>query len=117
MMASVPAEPGSSALAAALEWISSLLTGSLATSIGVIAIAGVGFAMLNGRLAWREGARVVLGCFVLFGAGALSAGLIGLARTEAEPPAVQPATQPPPAPAPLTSQPAFDPYAGASVPN
>lgn len=115
MMVAVPQDPGPFALPAALEWIAALLTGSLATSIGVIAIAGVGFAMLAGQVSWRDGARVVLGCFVLFGAGALSAGLMGLAWGETEQAEVQSPAQPPPAP--LASQPVFDPYAGASVPN
>lgn len=117
MMALVPAQPGPSALSAALQWMAGLLTGSLATSIGVIAIAGVGFAMLAGRVSWRDGARVVVGCFVLFGAGTLSSGLIGLARYRATETQMQSPAAPPSAPAPLASQPVFDPYAGASVPN
>jgi type IV secretion system protein VirB2 len=41
----------------------------------VIAIAGVGFMMLTGRLNWRYGATVILGCFIIFGASALVAGI------------------------------------------
>lgn len=117
MMPGPTPEPGSSALPAALEWIAALLTGSLATSIGAIAVAGVGLAMLAGRAAWRDGARVVLGCFVLFGAATLSAGLIGLARDRDDPAGVRTIARPPLPPEPAMTQPSFDPYAGASVPN
>jgi type IV secretion system protein VirB2 len=41
----------------------------------VIAIASVGFMMLTGRMDWRYGATVIMGCFILFGAGAIVAGI------------------------------------------
>jgi type IV secretion system protein VirB2 len=31
--------------------------------------------MLTGRMNWRHGVTVILGCFVLFGAGAIVAGI------------------------------------------
>ncbi|MDR3401427.1 MAG: FG-GAP-like repeat-containing protein [Chthoniobacter sp.] len=51
-----------------------------ATRTGVIDLAGggpaepvgvVGFMMLTGRLNWRYGATVILGCFILFGAASI----------------------------------------------
>ena len=49
--------------------------GTVATVAAVIAIASVGFMMLTGRINWRHGATVILGCFVLFGASAIVAGI------------------------------------------
>ena len=44
-------------------------------SVAVIAVAMVGFMMLTGRLNWRFGATVIIGCFILFGAAAIVSGI------------------------------------------
>ena len=49
--------------------------GNVATAAAVIAIGVIGFMMLTGRMDWRRGVVVVLGCFVLFGAAAIVAGI------------------------------------------
>ena len=41
----------------------------------MIAVATVGFMMLTGRMNWRYGATVILGCFILFGASSIVAGI------------------------------------------
>ena len=41
----------------------------------LIAVAMVGFMMLTGRMNWRFGATVIIGCFILFGAGTIVAGI------------------------------------------
>jgi len=51
------------------------LLGTFATVAAVIAIAAVGFMMLTGRINWRHGAVVVLGCFILFGAASIVGGI------------------------------------------
>ena len=66
---------GSNVVVGALTWVQGTLLGTVATVAAVIAIAAVGFMMLTGRLNWRYGATVILGCFVLFGAGAIVAGI------------------------------------------
>jgi type IV secretion system protein VirB2 len=43
--------------------------------VAVIAVAMVGFMMLTGRMNWRFGATVILGCFILFGAASIVAGI------------------------------------------
>jgi type IV secretion system protein VirB2 len=53
--------------------------GTVATVAAVIAVAAVGFMMLTGRVNWRHGAVVVLGCFILFGAASIVAGIRGAA--------------------------------------
>lgn len=74
--AQVQADPaGSGPILAALSWVQGTLLGNVATAVGVIAIAMVGFMMLTGRINWRAGATVVLGCFVLFGATTIVAGI------------------------------------------
>jgi type IV secretion system protein VirB2 len=70
---------GSSALIAALDWVQGTLLGNLATSAAVIAVAVVGFLMLTGRMDWRRGLTVVVGCFIVFGAVSIVAGIRSLA--------------------------------------
>jgi type IV secretory pathway VirB2 component (pilin) len=109
-----PAEP---VLGTSSSWIEGVLGGTLATSLCVIAIAILGLLLLVGRLRVRRSTEVVLGCFLLLGAGLLAVQLQqlagGIAGTEdgggeqiIVPPA-QPTQAPPPA--------NFDPYAGASL--
>ena len=38
-------------------------------------MAAVGFMMLTGRMNWRFGATVIIGVFILFGAGAIVSGI------------------------------------------
>jgi type IV secretory pathway VirB2 component (pilin) len=71
---------GSSPLLAALEWVQGTLLGNLATTAAVIAVAIVGFLMLTGRIEWRRGLTVVVGCFIIFGATAIVAGIRTLAE-------------------------------------
>src|SRR5882724_10503829 len=70
---------GSSPLIAALDWVQGTLLGNLATAAAVIAVAAVGFMMLTGRMDWRRGLTVVLGCFIIFGAVSIVAGIRSLA--------------------------------------
>jgi type IV secretion system protein VirB2 len=66
---------GSGAIVGALHWIEGTLLGTVATVAAVIAVAAVGFLMLTGRMNWRYGAVVILGCFILFGAASIVAGI------------------------------------------
>ena len=66
---------GSGPIVAALMWLQGTLLGNVATAVAVIAVAMVGFMMLTGRMNWRFGATVIIGCFVLFGAGAIVSGI------------------------------------------
>jgi type IV secretion system protein VirB2 len=66
---------GSGPIVAALGWLQGTLLGNVATAIAVMAVAAVGFMMLTGRLNWRFGATVIVGCFILFGAGAIVSGI------------------------------------------
>lgn len=67
--------PGSGPINNALSWIQGTLLGNLATTAAVIAVAACGFMMLTGRMNWKFGATVVMGCFVLFGSAAIVAGI------------------------------------------
>ena len=66
---------GSSPLIAALDWVQGTLLGNLATTAAVIAVAAVGFMMLTGRMDWRRGLTVIIGCFIVFGAASIVAGI------------------------------------------
>jgi type IV secretion system protein VirB2 len=72
----VRADPaGSGPIVAALGWLQGTLLGNVATAVAVMAVAAIGFMMLTGRMNWRFGATVIIGCFVLFGAGAIVTGI------------------------------------------
>jgi type IV secretion system protein VirB2 len=62
-------------LVSAVNWMQGTLLGTVATVVAVIAVAAVGFGMLTGRINWRHGAVVILGCFILFGAASIVAGI------------------------------------------
>ena len=66
---------GSGPIVAALGWLQGTLMGNVATAVAVIAVAMVGFMMLTGRMNWRFGATVILGCFILFGAASIVSGI------------------------------------------
>jgi type IV secretory pathway VirB2 component (pilin) len=74
--AQATADPqGSGPIVAALGWLQGTLLGNVATAVAVMAVAAVGFMMLTGRLNWRFGATVIIGCFILFGSSAIVAGI------------------------------------------
>lgn len=112
--ATITADPGQSVFVAAIDWINGLLLGSVGSTIAVIAVALFGFGMLTGRTDFRRGGRVLLGCFILFGASLIARGLMDLAALGGGGEIV---VQEPPPPPPAPSNPQRnDPYAGASVP-
>lgn len=107
----------SGAVANAAGYVERLLQGSLATSIAVLAVAGLGFAMLQGRLSAREGGRILVGCFILFGAPVMAQGLLDLVRYGSGAPAWRdpvPISAPPVMAMPPPPDP--DPYSAAAVP-
>lgn len=66
---------GSGPIVGALAWLQGTLLGTVATVAAIIAVASVGFLMLTGRMNWRYGATVILGCFILFGAASIVGGI------------------------------------------
>ncbi|GAA4647530.1 hypothetical protein GCM10023115_54920 [Pontixanthobacter gangjinensis] len=70
---------GSGPIVAAVGWLQGTLLGNVATAIAVMAVAAIGFMMLTGRMNWRFGATVIIGVFILFGAGTIVAGIQGAA--------------------------------------
>lgn len=71
---------GSGAIVGAVQWLQGTLLGTVATTIAVIAVAFIGLMMLTGRMNWRHGAAVILGCFILFGAASIVAGIQSTAQ-------------------------------------
>ena len=109
------APSGDAAFEGALGWVDAVLFGPVALSLCVIAVALVGMLALTGRLPSRQGLRVVLGCFILFGAPVIAAGLLDSASGLTEP-------QLPPAPVVAQDPPReelppahYDLYASASL--
>lgn len=70
---------GSGPIVGAVDWLQGTLLGNVATAVAVIAVAAVGFLMLTGRINWKYGATVVLGLFILFGAGSIVGGIRSVA--------------------------------------
>jgi type IV secretion system protein VirB2 len=66
---------GAGPIVGALQWLQGTLLGTAATVVAVIAVATVGFLMLAGRMNWRYGATVIIGCFILFGAASIVGGI------------------------------------------
>ncbi|MEP7004417.1 MAG: TrbC/VirB2 family protein [Sphingomonas bacterium] len=112
-----------SVLSAAVSWVQGALLGTIATTIAVIAIGSIGLMMLSGRSVPKRGATAIVGCFILFGASRIAAGLQAMATGSGEVTTTAisrghvEATFPTPIAAPdrPPSQP-YDPYAGAAVP-
>lgn len=68
---------GGDPITSALLFMQSILLGPIATALAVMAVAGVGFMMLTGRMNWRYGATVIIGVFIIFGAPRLVATIAG----------------------------------------
>lgn len=66
---------GSGPILSAVNWLQGTLLGNVATALAVIAVGATGLMMLTGRIDWRRGATVILGCFIVFGAAAIVAGI------------------------------------------
>ena len=106
--------PPSPVLVSASDWVSAALLGTVAISLCVLAVAFIGLLLMAGRLAVRDGLRVVIGCFVLLGAPAIAAGLRGAADEAYSGPPSEVIVQSVPEPALLPPS-TYDPYAGASL--
>ena len=118
IQASLTDPPQQSVILPAIQWIEALLLGNLATIIAIVAVASIGFAMLNGRMDLKRGGGILLGCFILSGASTIANGLRNAAQSadvqySIAAPVPSPTFVRPPQAAAASS---YDPYAGASVP-
>lgn len=113
---------GSDVIATAVQWLQGTLLGSVATALAVIAVAAVGLLLFSGRFDVRRGTQVILGCFILFGASSIAAGIARIAQSGNAPNEMAAALPLPPMYPPRTTNspvPAvpYDPYAGAALPS
>jgi type IV secretory pathway VirB2 component (pilin) len=106
---------GGTPMAESARWIGGVILGEIALGVCVIAVALVGALMLTGRLPLRDGAGIVVGCFVLLTAPVIAVGFVGWGiggfETSA-PPLVEVVIESPRPDLPSAN---FDPYAGASL--
>lgn len=105
----------------ALSWLEGTLTGTIATSIAVLAIASIGLLMLGGRIDVRRSAQVILGCFIIFGASTIASGIHSAIIAGEGGTAVAETDQLPHYPLASPTMPqsvpgGSDPYSGAAVP-
>lgn len=112
---------GSNAFVAAVHWLDGVLLGMFASVIAVIATASIGLLLISGRVDLRRAVQVIMGCFIIFGASAIAAGIIDVLGSGGGSPVPQAASMPPPvyptAPKqPLRANSPYDPYAGAALP-
>jgi len=117
MIAGLPL-PSDSSIVAAAKWLQAAMFGTIATSVAIVAVAALGFLMLQGQLPIRRSATSILGCCLLFAAPVLVTGLGTVVRDLAanEMPVPQAIHPTPPLPlAPDQNPPGYDPYAGASL--
>jgi len=107
---------GGAPMAESARWIEGLMPGEIALGVCGLAVAFIGALMLTGRLPLRDGARVMVGCFVLLGAPVIAAGFVGgrsgVFETRAPAPPVAILIENPRPGLPPAN---FDPYAGASL--
>jgi type IV secretion system protein VirB2 len=111
---------GPSALVVAVRWLEITLLGTIATTTAVICVAWIGVTMLTGRIQVRHCMTTILGCFVLFGASSIAAGIQCAAHGECavaddsvqSRADIAPLAAPPP---PIIIPPRSDPYAGAAI--
>lgn len=80
-LAQVNSPQGSGPILGAVNWVRGTMEGGIATAVAVIAVAFVGFMMLTGRMNWKHGITVIVGCFILFGAATIVGGIQMAART------------------------------------
>lgn len=115
----LPANSGS-AFVTAVHWVEAALTGSIATAVATVAVASLGYLAFMGRMDFRRAAQVVLGCFILFGASLIAAGLQGIASQFSDGTSAPEPSEIATSPVKLPEQnrpairPAHDPYAGAT---
>jgi type IV secretory pathway VirB2 component (pilin) len=103
----------SSALVQSMSWIERLMIGPFAVSLAVIAVAVTGLLMLRGHLPLEATFRLVIGCFIIFGAPAIALGIVNAAQKVALPNTwAGPTSIARPSKPPVT----YDPYAGAATP-
>lgn len=105
-----------SALTQAANWIATLLSGTLTTTIAVVIVGCLGMMLLSGRFQIRRTAQTIVGLFLLFGAADTAASILGFVSNapseEASSISLSQYTTSPESPRP----PVLDPYAGASLP-
>lgn len=100
----------------AVDWIVSLLTGALATTVATLAVASIGFMLLAGHIRIARTARIILGCFILVGAPIIASGLINAIGPAAEQKlAADAMARPPEFETPDEPDGAYKPYPGAAV--
>lgn len=102
------------ALDSAAGWLVQLMTGSVAVTLAVIAVASIGLLLFLGRTDARMAAGVVIGSFVLLGAPVIATALMGFAE-HSESLSARALAQPIVEPRAGLGPSNYDPYAGASL--
>lgn len=115
-----------SSIYGALSWLEGVLFGPIASAIAVLAIVAMGFVLLSGRIDVRRAARLLFGCFIVFGASALAQGILGTFSPRDNGATISQGILPTPPPTPANPEPntapadgainPFDPYGSGKTP-
>ena len=105
-----------SSIYGALSWLEGTLLGPIATAIAVLAIVAMGFVLLSGRIDFRRAARLIFGCFIVFGASALAQGILGTFLAGDNGRVISQGLLPAPPPTPANPEPNAVPADGAANP-
>ena len=74
------APSNASVIESSAQWLERLVTGPLVLLLSTLAIIGIAYLLLSGRLAIRQGAAVVVGTLIVLGAPTIASGLIEAMR-------------------------------------
>jgi len=109
------------AIVNATSWIDHVLTGTLASTVAIISVAIFGLMLMTGRVRRPRAVELIIGCFIIFGARSIAAGLISSigARDQGAP--IAQTVRPNLPISPVARQPSprtqfNDPYNGAAMP-
>jgi type IV secretory pathway VirB2 component (pilin) len=75
-MSTAQAEGDVGTIEKALKGLTDILMGNTAKAIAVIAIAGMGYMTISGKMAWQKAILICFGIGIIFGAKTI-AGLLG----------------------------------------
>lgn len=117
---SIAIPPSIGPIETATSWALAFATGTLTTSLAIIAIAAIGFQMMTGHLEVMRAGRTLIGLFVVLGSATIARSLLVISseswREAPRQIAAPLSTRSTPVAVPATQAIVYDPYAGASVP-
>ena len=111
MFETPPEEP----LGGMIDWLLKLLSGNLVVALCVVGVALLGYGLLQGRISFRRGVNVILGCFVVLAAPAFGPEIRVFGANWRDKPDIFVASPTEVAPRSEVAPSTYNPYANASL--